>query len=98
MSSRNDKRIAAPDFRIFINPSIFVIRISPFPSFQSPLIKFDQIEISPNVFTSFTSRFFEKMEKTRFFCGGVGMTGDHRLVPLFDRFRGMSRSVLLYPV
>src|SRR5207249_4868221 len=73
----------------------FVIRAS---SFESSLIKFDQIEIRPNIFASFASRFFQKMEKTRLFCGGVGMTGDHRLVPLFNRFRGMSRSVFLYPV
>src|SRR5438093_1131734 len=65
---------------------------------QPSLLEFDQIEISPDILAPLASRFFEKMEKTRLFCRGVGMTRDHRLVPLFGRFRGMSHSVFLYPV
>src|SRR5439155_6384752 len=76
-------------------PLSFDIRAS---SFYSPFIEFDQIEISPNIFASFASRLFQKMEKTRPFRGGVGMTRYHRLVPPLDCFRGMSRSVFLHPV
>src|SRR2546423_12884636 len=65
---------------------------------QATFIKFDQIEIRPNIVATFASRFFEKMEKARIFCSGVRMSGNHRLIPLFDCFGRMSRSVFLHPV
>src|SRR5260370_42395270 len=75
-------------------PLSFAIRAS---SFYSPFVEFDQIEISPNIFASLASRFFQEMEKTRPFRGGVGMTRYHRPVPLFDYFRGISLPAFLPP-
>ena len=37
------------------------------------------------------------MKEAGFFGGSIGMTGDHRLVPLLDFFRRTHRAVLLHP-
>ncbi len=65
-------------------------------SFQSSFIKLDQIEVSPNILAPFAASLFEKMEETRLFGSGVGMPRNHGLVPLFNCFGGMSRSVFLH--
>src|SRR5207237_5388319 len=65
------------------------------PLLQAAFIKFDQIEIRLNIVATLASRFFEKMEKARLFCGGVRVPGNHRLIPLSDCFGRMSLSVFL---
>src|SRR4029450_4196827 len=66
--------------------------------FEAAFVKLDQIEISPNIFASLASSLFQKMEKARLFCRGVGVGGNRHLVPLFDRIRGMFCCVFPDPV
>src|SRR4029077_20308428 len=67
------------------------------PLFQSSFIELNQIEIRPNIFTSVAAGFSEKMQKTRLFCGRIGMARNHTLVPLFDGFGRMLLSIFLQP-
>ncbi len=66
--------------------------------FQAALIELDQIEICPDIFPASAAAFLEEMGEARFLRDRVGPTGNHRLVPLLDRFRRMLRAICRNPI
>src|SRR6266487_220765 len=67
-------------------------------SFEPPFIKLNQVEIRPNIFAAFAACLFEKMKKPRLFGSGIGVPRNHCLIPLFDRFWRILRSVFAHPI
>ena len=65
---------------------------------QSAFIELDEVKISPDVFAAFAAGLLQKMEETRLLHRGIGMAGNHGLVPLFDLFQRMPCTVLSNPV
>ena len=52
--------------------------------FQPSFVELDEVEIGFDVFPAFAAGFLQEMEEPGFLGGGIGMTRNHRLVPVFD--------------
>src|SRR5262249_43329715 len=63
----------------------------------SAFAQFDQVEIGPDILSPLAARFFQEMLEAPFLFRCVGVTGNHRFIPLLAFFVGVLNSILAQP-